>query len=502
MAKLLLNCTVLTMSEAEETEALAIDGSVIAKVGTELEVRHAFPAADVLDLGGAAVIPGFIDSHVHFLQVGMMGVRPDLTGMKSADEVLERVLEEVRMKGPGEAIIAEGWDETLWSGRKEITLEELDSIAPENPVVLRRVCGHVARANTLAVDILEGKLEGVDRETGILLEEASLRLGDVMTTTVEEKLHALERAVKKAHSLGVTGIHDIAGPGAWELYSRMENGGRLPLRVHLVLTADQMQWVIGQGLKTGSGDEYLRFGGIKIFSDGSLGARTAALSADYADAPGERGMLLCTKDEMASNIKTADDNGLQVVIHAIGDAAIEEVLDAYETSIRDGNPLMHRIEHLETATHDQVERMSRLGIWASMQPNFAGNWSQLGGMNETRLGRERWVRADVHLSVLRSGTRLAFGSDGMPFGPLYGLHWAVNHPIDGERLEPLTALRAYTLAGAELMGRGDELGSIEQGKKADLVVLSEDPRTAKDISQLKIIRTFVNGIQVYGCEDV
>ena len=225
----------------------------------------------------------------------------------------------------------------------------------------------------------------------------------------------------------------------------------------------------------------LMLAGVKTFLDGSLGARTAALSEPYADDvdnPENRGMLLHEAGALEEVIRGAEATGLQVSLHAIGDRAVEAALDAFEAAAGHGNPLRHRIEHLEYATPKQLDRMKDLRVVASMQPNFIVQWSNPGGMNEQRLGPQRAQASEALRDVWSRGIPLAFGSDNMPFGPLYGLQGAVHHPVEDQQLPPMVAMRAYTAGSAWAVHADRWLGTIEPGKAADMAILASDPDQA------------------------
>jgi predicted amidohydrolase YtcJ len=242
----------------------------------------------------------------------------------------------------------------------------------------------------------------------------------------------------------------------------------------------------------GSGpDAGLRFLGIKIFTDGSLGAHTAFLRRPYADAPATRGTPLYARQELDGLARRVDAAGYQLMVHAIGDAGLDLALDALEPVLRGGNRLRHRIEHAEVTPPDLVARLAASGVRVCVQPNFARRWSQPGGMNEQRLG-ERLVHCNAYRSLHAAGIRLAFGSDTMPLGPTYGLAGAVAHPLAPERLDAGTALHLYTAAAAELVGA---TGRIAPGSPADLVVLEVGPAAAA--GGFAVEATFVAGRQVH-----
>jgi hypothetical protein len=252
--------------------------------------------------------------------------------------------------------------------------------------------------------------------------------------------------------------------------------------------------------KSGFDGEWLRLGALKAYSDGSLGARTAALHEPYADALTERGQLMYSGGKLEKVVGRAVRSGFQLAIHAIGDRAIDAVIDAYEAALGEEseNNRRHRIEHFELPSEEALERCRRLGIVPVMQPNFVVNWSQPGGLYDARLGPERTRRNNPHRLILKKGLRLAFGSDGMPYGPLFGLHGAVTPPHPNQRISLQEALEAYTLAGAFASFDEREKGSLAEGNLADLAVVDGTwDGGGRNLSHWIIAATVVGGRIVY-----
>lgn len=472
-------------------------GRILA-VGTEEEVL--FSSCDttrIIDLAGRAVLPGFIDSHTHFLQTGLaqIGFHIDLSGL-SREEVFARLAEAVRERGAGEWVVGRGWDESTWGDHHFLSREELDRITSDSPLIAVRLDGHLLVVNTTALERIPPSIDRreVDEKCGIVREKAAFDLLRSISPD-EETLHAaLHAAVSYAHRLGITSIHTML-PLDW-VHSYMRERGRIGLRVCLCPEVPALDPLETLGMTSGFGDEWLRFGGVKLFADGSIGAGNAALDAPYTDS-GQKGELNYRTQDLASFIERAERAGLQTVIHAIGGRAIEQVLNAHAT-VGTSRGLRHRIEHFELPTHAQVERARELGLNISMQPNFVGNWSGEGKMYQERLGEERDSMVDPHRLVLETGLPLAFGSDSMPISPLYGLHWAVNAPHESQRVSFEEGIRCYTEEGARLSFEEEKKGQIEMGMLADLVILDKDPReNPTQIDQLQVEMTFLAGKIVY-----
>jgi hypothetical protein len=498
--RVFLDGAVLTAS-GEVEEALAVQGGRITAVGSAEEIRTWIgPETEVVKLEGRALLPGFIDAHTHLVSQGLKetGYVLDLSRASSPEDALELVREAARARGADEWVLGRGWDESRWPNQRYLTREDLDRVAPENPVALSRVDGHLLAANSQALRRIpiEAPPEEFDPERGLLRERAVAQFLAQVRPSPDEIERAILAAVRLAHSLGVTSVHDVVTPEGVRAYQRLHRHGELALRVRLQTVVEHLDELVALGLATGFGDEMLRLGAIKVFADGSIGARNAALLEPYADEPSTAGKLNYPQDELNALTKRAHENGFQLMVHAIGDRAIEAALTALERAgVGPGDRA--RIEHFELPQEHHLERARELGVIASMQPNFL-QWSGPEGLYETRLGRERDARIDPHRTVLEWGIPLAFGSDGMPFGPLYGLHWAVNAPHASQCLTVEEALHAYTLGAAYAGFDENALGSLEPGKLADLIVLSEDPGEARGrLRELRVEETYLGGERVY-----
>ncbi|MCR4405111.1 MAG: amidohydrolase [Candidatus Acetothermia bacterium] len=497
---LLFNGQVITLGRPSRAEALAISGDRIAAVGSSAQVATlAGEETEVVDLQGRAVLPGFIDAHTHLVSTGLVEtIYLDLAEARSLEELLELVRAAAHRRAQGEWLISRRWDETYWPEKRYIERRDLDRVAPDHPAALFRVDGHLLSVNSKALELvkLPGELAGcADLERGLLWEEAAWWFHEQLEPEQEELERAILAGARLAHSLGITSVHDIVKPGHVRAYQALGARGQLKLRVYLNPRGEAASLLMEAGLRTGFGDEWLCLGGVKLFADGSIGAGNAALSEPYLDREG-RGKLNYDDEELFRVVEEAYEQGWQVLTHAIGDRAIEQVLWAYERAgVRPED--RWRIEHFELANDEQLERAARLGLVASMQPNFL-KWAKPGDMYEARLGRERTSRIGPHRLALDSGLKLAFGSDCMPLGPLFGVHQAVNAPYPAQRLTVEEAIRCYTLGGAYASFEEGSKGSLEPGKLADLVVLSEDPfEEPSRIGEIKVEMTFAGGELVF-----
>ena len=483
---------------APEVDSLAIGGGRILALGpAERIVSLAAETTQTIELSGKAVLPGFIDAHTHFLQIGLkeIGLRSDLSGL-SRTETLARLAEALHQRGKGEWVVGQGWDESTWQERRYLSRDDLDRIAPNTPLIAVRVDGHLLSANSCALEQIPPNVDQklVDFSSGILHEEAAFTFLRTVRPDPETQKEALHAAAATAHRLGITSVHTMLPPERVRLYMRERQ--KLRLRVALCPEISCLDTLETLGIESGFGDEWLRLGGVKLFADGSIGAGNAALDKPYDDF-GECGELNYTDEELIAFVRRCEQAGLQTVIHAIGDRAIEQVLNAH-SAVGTSSELRHRIEHFELPTTAQIERAKDLGLHVSMQPNFVGNWSGEGKMYIDRLGRKRDLNIDPHRLVLDADLPLAFGSDCMPMSPLFGLCWAVNAPHPNQRVSVEEAITCYTKMGATFSFEEAQKGTLDTWMLADLVILDQDPRQVpENLADLQVDMTFVGGKLVY-----
>ncbi|MCU4740796.1 amidohydrolase [Natronoglomus mannanivorans] len=495
-----------------DAEAIAVTDGEIVGVGKTSDIEFLEGVeTEVVDCGGRVVLPGFVDAHTHMETLGKYEVHADLADAESAADCIERLETQAETEPDREWVLGFGYDESGWADARYLTREDLDRVSEDRPVVAVRVDMHTASLNSVALERLREELPNEDVETtggeptGVVVERATDVVWDAIEPDLEETRELLEAAMEYATARGVTGVHDMVRDShAPRVYRDLAADGELPIRVRLNYWSDHVESVLETGLVTNAGSEFVRVGAIKTFTDGSIGARTAKLfdpyadagdgdgSEDEAEAEGERGQWVVDPDELRSLVDRVDDAGLQLSVHAIGDEAIEETVSALE-STSDAETARHRIEHAELATDDQLERMARARIVASMQPNFH-RWAGEDGLYDRRLGDERRARSNRLRDVLDAGVPLAFGSDCMPLDPLLGVHHAVTAPAEAQRLTVTEALQAYTAGGAFAGFDEDRLGTLEAGKQADLVVLEQSPWKQSDrIDEIDVAMTVVNG---------
>jgi predicted amidohydrolase YtcJ len=495
------NGNILTMdSKDRKAEALAISKGKIVGVGTNEEIRK-LDGDDwkSIDLEGKTVLPGFIDSHVHLMATAITAIGIDLGEVRNLDEVLVRVEERVRQTPPGEWVF--GYFITHLSDRGMPTRFDLDRISTRHPIRLTHRNGHLCSLNSKALEILNvpKDLEGFEKQssevTGVLRDPAIQVLPHPGLSMSEQmKTEALKLASQLALKKGVTTLHALDGGqrDSEAIPYLLKIKDQLPIKIVLYNQTMKVKESLNLGLP--------RIGGC-ISADGAFESHTAALFEPYADEPDNYGTLTYTQQKMSDFILRAHEAGLQVAIHCEGDRAIEQVLYSYERALRilPRNNHRHRIEHFEIPTENQLERVAKAGIVVDMQPAFLPVFFFRGGLEryETFLGGARLKRIHPYRTMLSYGILMAGGSDSpvTRIDPLWGIEAAANHLHTEERLPVQEAIKLFTINGAKFAFEEDEKGSIETGKRADLVILSEDPCSVapEKIGKISIEMTLVDG---------
>jgi len=507
-------------------EAIAVaDGNIVA-LGSTAEVRKlAAKTTRVVDLQRARVVPGFIDNHVHFISGGLALDQVDLRDATTPAEFTRRIAQAAARLPKGSWIKDGNWDHELWDGQLP-TRDWIDKDTPSTPVFVSRLDGHMALANSLVL-----KLAGIDektpdpeggtivrdaagRPTGVLKDNAMLLVTKVIPPVSDQELeHALARAMEHAASRGVTQVHDMGGFEDFrvlELYRRARANEKLSLRIYSFVPLAESQQAAAFKQRNGAGDDWLRWGGVKGYVDGSLGSTTAWFHRPYVDAPATSGLTMMEPEQLRAQIVAADKAGLHVTVHAIGDRANDWLLDAYN-KIEQAGPKKDwrfRIEHAQHLSPAAIKRFGTLGVVASMQPSHAiddGRWA------EKRIGPERLKDMYRFRSLIDAGAHLTFGSDWpvAPLDPITGIYAAVTRrTLDGanpngwqpqEKISVAEALRAYTVENAWAGFQEGRAGVLKPGALADFVVLSQDlfATPPAQIADIKVVRTVVGGRDVF-----
>lgn len=527
---ILVNGRLWTGNQSEPwVEALASTGERIVSVGSNAEVRkREGPGSRVIDLGGKLAVPGFIDAHTHFVTGGFHLLSVDLRDAADESEFARRIEEKVLRLGPGRWVTGGDWDHERWPGARLPSKELIDRFTPDNPVFVTRLDGHMGVANSVALrlagigketkDLPGGSIERDPRTgepTGVLKDDAMGLVNRVMPQpSLADQEQALKAALDEAVRLGVTSIHDISSWDDYRLYRRFRDSGRLTVRVYARTPMSSWKEQAELVARDGAGDNWVRLGGLKAFVDGSLGSTTALFFEPFDDAPHTSGLMVddnLPEGKLKKNIAEADLAGLQCSIHAIGDRANRILLDYFEEVMNENGQRDRRFrtEHAQHLRRDDISRFGKLGVIASMQPYHAvddATWA------EKRIGRERIKTTYAFRSLLDAGATLAFGSDWFvaPLSPMLGIHAAVTrNKMDGEepngwvpeqKVTVEEAIRAYTIAAAYAEFAERDKGTLEAGKLADVVVLSQDIFRIKpeQISKTTVTATIVGGQLIYG----
>ncbi|MEJ7647838.1 MAG: amidohydrolase [Nakamurella sp.] len=485
------------VGSAPVTGLLVLDGRVIA-AGHADELASNSPGALVVDLPGAAVVPGLIDAHIHSLSYARGLGEVDLRSGATLAECLQRVADHAERLAPDDWFTGGYWDSNRWDVAVQPDRHTLDTVTGSRPAILDSLDGHTIWANTAAL-----AAAGIDANTphpvggeivrdadgsatGILRETAcGLVTAGAPVATAERIVADLATAQQRLLAFGVTAIHDIDGEDALEGYRTLHAGGALVVRVAKAIPYRALQVAIDEGRRTGAGDERLRTGPVKLFSDGALGSRTCHMCRPFTDT-GTTGLAVMSEQTLWEATALALRNGIGVATHAIGDRANEIVLDVYERARRQGlltEGLRVSIEHAQYLRPTDAHRLTGLGVIASMQPTHCTTDWDLA--DRVLVGHDLLPYA--WRSVLAAGGTLAFGSDA-PIespNPFLALHAAVTRTrLDGtppggwrteEAVSPAEALAAHTTGGARAIGREDDLGSLTPGHLADLVCVDVDP---------------------------
>ncbi len=533
-------------SRGAEPFAVGVIGDKIVAVGTDDEIRaRVGPRTRVIDADNERVIPGITDSHTHIVGGGFQLSRLQLRDVPGKEEFILAVAAEVKRKHAGEWILGGRWSVESWKHPEAPNKNWLDSATGNHPVFLNRMDGHQALVNSAAL-----KLAGIDASgpadpeggeierdpktkepTGILKESAMGLVSRLIpSTTEEDRYEALKAAMRHANALGITSVHDMCNWEDLEVFRRADRDGALTLRITAYASVGDWSAYIGMGASTGDapqkgryvdavaamkeGSAYFRVAGVKGYIDGSMGSRTAYMHEPYSDANPAmlhpRGQLtdMGNPPEAFMDLVTlADAKGLQIAVHAIGDEGNHLLLDAYEAAAQRNGPRdrRHRVEHAQHLLVSDIPRFAKLGVTASMQPYHKADD---GRYAEKAIGAERLKGSYAFRQLLDAGAMVVFGSDWpvVTMNPFAGIDsavhaktlagevWLASHSLTIEE-----ALRAYTVHPPRAIQRDAELGTLEVGRLADLVILDDDPFTdsANRLSNISVVATIVGGRVVH-----
>lgn len=513
------------MGRMQRFAGLVIDED--GRIERILKAGETLPDGKIVDVKGKTVLPGLIDAHGHVMSLGFQALQLDLSDASSLDEALARIAAYAAANPDLKWIVGRGWNQVSWGLGRFPTAAEIDAVVSDRPVWLARVDGHAGWANTAALkagkvgaataDPAGGRIErdADGAPSGVLVDGATALIENhVPKPPNAEQEAALEKALAIMASVGLTGVHDAGtDKTTWDLYTRFAEDGRLTTRIYAMAAGlDALDAIAPKGPTGWLHGDRLALDSVKLYADGALGSRGAAMIEPYDDDPGNSGLLFVEGAKLRNMIASASMRGFQVNVHAIGDKANREVLNAFADVASMGQAgTRNRIEHAQVIALDDIPRFARLGIIASVQPTHATSDK---AMAEDRIGPERIKGAYAWQKLANSGARLAGGSDFPvePPNPFYGLHAAVTRqdrggePADGwypsEALSRAQAFAAFT-TGAAYAGQQERIvGTLTPGKWADFIVVDRDvfEVPAGEIWQTKVEQTWVGGDRIFARE--
>ncbi|HZR58196.1 MAG TPA: amidohydrolase family protein [Terriglobales bacterium] len=521
--------------ETQRAEAIAVSGDRIQAIGKQSDIlKLKGPTTEVIDLGGHFVMPGFNDAHLHLALAGFEKLNVNLVGVQTLDEMRDRVRARVATATPGEWIVGEGWDETLWPVKELPSRWDIDEVTTDHPVFLQRVDGHVALVNTRALQMAGITLATKDpmggeivrdmsgAPTGILRETARTAVTALIPEPTQEKRkQALEAALADLAQWGITSAQDNSSWEDFLTYEELEREGKLTARISEWLAFDDpIETLKSHRAAHSSVDNMLHTGMLKGFMDGSLGSHTAAMLQPYTDDPNNSGLPRYEQAKLTQMTKERVDAGFQIGFHAIGDKGVQMALDAFTEAEKDardkkikgpsgGDDFRLRIEHAQITNPSQIAQFKKLNVIASMQPSHLltdMNWAV------ARLGKQRAQYSYAWAEFLNHGVTLAFGTDYPvePVTPFRGLYSAVTRKSENGRKEYFPeqkisidqAIAAYTTGSAFAEFAEKYKGTLAVGKLADFVLLDRDVTSIEPVKILgtKVLQTVVGGKTVYSSQ--
>ena len=520
----IINARIWTGDEGQPwAEAIAVKGETIIHVGSSEEVRKMLDdGTKLIDAKGQMLVPGFNDAHVHFIDGGFGISSVSLRDAKTKQEFIARIAAFVKTVPPGTWILNGDWDHTNWGGELP-QASWIDSVSADHPVFVQRLDGHMGLANSAAMKLAKISASTADIEggsiirdktgmpEGIFKDNAMGLIGQHISDPLDElKDRALEAAMKYVASNGVTSVQSMGGWQDLEVYRRAAKKGSLNTRIYAVVPLYTWKKLKEEVKKSGKGDSWLKIGGLKGFVDGSLGSHTAAFKKPFSDTPTDSGFLVTPVKELYEQISAADKTGLQVMVHAIGDKAIEEQLNIFERVEKENGKRdrRFRIEHAQHIAPEDLSRFNTLNVIASMQPYHAiddGRWA------EKVIGPERIKTTYAFKSLLDNEAVLAFGSDWFvaPPTPLVGIYAAVTRRtlddknpegwVPEQKINVEQALKAYTYSSAYASFDENNKGILKKGYLADFVILDQNLFDIKPeiIRDVKVMKTFTGGKLVF-----
>lgn len=522
-----VNGYTLSGTDLQQFTAIAFQDNKIIAIGSSSEITQRYDEFEQIDGDGLTLLPGLIDAHAHVMGLGFQEMDVDVSGLRSLEETQEKLRQYAEDNPNLEWIRGRGWNQELWEENEFPTAADIDEVISDRPVWLTRVDGHAGWGNSLAIE-----LSGVSRETpdvqggriirnehgdatGIFVDATMRYIStNIPERTEEDHRQALTLALESMARHGITSVHDARTDSyTWDLYKQFADNGELKTRIYAMVAGmgDEFDKMSENGPIDEYADHKLSLRSVKISSDGALGSRGASMLQEYSDEPENHGLLFYDQDEMNEMLLLGAQNGFQMNIHAIGDAANRQVLNGFQhvnEQLGNQQDLRHRIEHAQVVAPEDIPRFAELNLVASMQPTHATSDMN---MAENRVGSERIKGAYAWQTFLNQGTVIAGGSD-FPVenvNPFYGLYSAVTRkdhegmPPGGwfseQALSRIEALRAFTIDAAYSGHQEDIIGSLEAGKQADFILIDRDffEVDASGIWQTEVVQTWMAGRKVY-----
>lgn len=522
-----LNGYTLLDNELHQFEAIAMRNGRVLSTGADEEILDSYSEFERIDGEGKTLLPGLIDAHAHVMGLGIQELDVNVAGIESLEETLLRVEEFATQYPDREWITGMGWNQVLWEENEFPTAADLDRAVSDRPVYLTRIDGHAGWANSKALEMAGIDAETADPEggriirnrdgeaTGIVIDRAMYDIENVIPQKTEKDYReALHLAMREMSKHGITSVHDAGiDSQTWNLFTEFADNNSLITRVYAMIsgTGQIFDELSERGPVESYSNDMLALRSVKLYSDGALGSRGAAMIEDYSDDPGNRGLLFNSQDEMNRMLLKGASAGYQMNVHAIGDAGNRQVVDGFEYIENElGNQcdLRHRVEHAQVVALEDIPRFKDNCLIASMQPSHATSDMN---MAEDRVGGERIKGAYAWQKFLDQGTIIAAGSD-FPVenvNPFFGLYSAVTRkdhegmPPEGwyseQALSRIEALRAFTIDAAYAAHQEDVIGTLEPGKWADFILIDRDyfDVPASQIWQIDVLETWVAGENVY-----
>ena len=532
MDSIFINASVITMDKADSrASAVAVKWDKIFKVGSEAEIRAlAGPDTKVIDLGGKTLLPGFIDTHNHLSFYGYLVSSADCrasSGVEKVDDIIDRLRAEADKTPPGQWVKGWGYAHYHLKENRPLTREDLDRASTEHPILLLQISGHAGVANSMALenfgytkdtpdppggtirrDPETGEPNGILDETAATEQVNMLFMQEALSWPLERRIEMIETAARHYNADGITSLHEAyVAPPLLQLYQEMDRLDRLSLRVYTMNIDIGAQTLVDAGITLGYGTPMVKVGAVKMFMEGGMSNRTAAVSQPYEVGGDGRGIYMNAPEVINERIEKFHNAGFQIAVHAQGDEAIGHLLDSYENVLgpRSDNPLRHRIEHCGNITEEQIRRAANMNILVSSQPLF---FSMVGDAFLEAYGPERGHRLYPYRSLINHGVRVAGASDSpvAPAVPLTGIRDAILRRTESgveigpeEKLGVMEAIGLYTSEAGYFSFDEDKVGTIEPGKYADLVALDRDISSCapEEITDAKVAMTIVAGKIVY-----